>query len=460
MATSAASPVRDKPASASNPPWLMTHFWLLDLLKGVLLLSLFALALLSITAFRSILYTGLGAYLIADGALDLLSSLRAHHQAADRPTHFVSGMLSIALGILMIVLERRALLFILLYLGLRFSLAGWGNIARSVASISLRNQLSGHRVGEGERWLWLTGLGKVLSGLVMMLLASTLLTVYSLFLLIYLLVDGVIYVYEAWLKSRPAVAAGYAPWTQMASSAAEVPVTSPNLPAALRGVAFVRRTGANGLGHASFAFEWPAGYFIAGSVENPSGAPFAPPHETGAWTAYTLDVVSAMQRQVKPYDEYKIFFVDNAQPDAAIQTVAWVDQQGYSVARRNCADAAYDALRAYGVKGLVDTAQFSLPNSWYDHLPGLSYRITEHPIIPVRGDSKPHLPGAESEVDYIAIPFEPDSPVTAPAWRNEGGRGLYEIEARLEYINEQSLRLLKRVSSFVVQRLKGTAESA
>src|SRR5205807_9100785 len=87
-----------------------------------------------------------------------------------------------------------------------------------------------------------------------------------------------------------------------------------------RAVVFVRRLGANGLGHIGWAFEWNNGWFNTGSVENKTNKPYAKPEEMGFWTAHTLDPIATMHRQHSTYDEYKLFYIAQPLPKAACTT--------------------------------------------------------------------------------------------------------------------------------------------
>jgi hypothetical protein len=201
----------------------------------------------------------------------------------------------------------------------------------------------------------------------------------------------------------------------------------------LRAFAFVRHSGAMGMGHAGWAFEWPNGWFNCGSIENRSRAAFAPAGKADFWTANTQDPVATMVEIGPGYDEYKVFHVPNARPKDAWATVAWISRQPYFIQRRNCADATYDVLRAFGVDTIFDTSQKSMPNEWYAALPGPSYPIAEYPHIPLAPAHAAQL--ARAPVKQIVLEIPAAMPALAPAWRARGGRGFYEMGRRLDYIN-------------------------
>ncbi|HEX9067377.1 MAG TPA: hypothetical protein VF807_01315 [Ktedonobacterales bacterium] len=428
-------------------PWLETHYWAFDLVRALALIALVALGIASPARFLQLVFIGLGVFLIIDGVLDIASGIIVRQGNAGPQARVAMGFLAIAAGIGVIVAHSVVAVALVIFLGIRLIVHGLINVAQSIAWLTARQRLGWIQVGEGVRWLWLGGLARVAVGAVTIAAYLLFIPIYSISLTIYLAVDALLNLYAAWLKSRPSQAGGYVPLTRMAPADAEVPLSDPALPGALRAVAFVRRSGANGLGHVAFAFEWPAGYFSAGSVENPGGAPFAKPDEMGFWVTNTLDPVAAMEEKVAPiipYDEFKVFFVPHSSPDAAWSVLRWVSRQPYLVARRNCADAAYDALRAYGTPRLVDPAQKSVPNEWYDRLPGLSYRIREHPSLPTRpGANVPKAValrvGLAGSTPEMAASFG-SSAVTPPHWRASRSRALYELTAQLEYVNERGLR--------------------
>src|SRR5262249_358553 len=112
---------------------------------------------------------------------------------------------------------------------------------------------------------------------------------------------------------------------------------------------------------------------------------------------------------------------------------------------------AYDVLRAYGTARLTDTAQASVPNEWYDSLPGESYRISEHPVIPLRPGVTAHIPHAPHGVRQLLLAISPEADVAPPPWRTGEARGFYEIVAQLELMNEHALRLLGVVVTLVLR---------
>jgi hypothetical protein len=142
-------------------------------------------------------------------------------------------------------------------------------------------------------------------------------------------------------------------------------------------LAFLRSSGAQGLGHVGWAFRAENGAFNVGAVENPSGLPFALPGHTGFWTDWVADPVAAFRlaSSFGTYDHYKLIPVDVAHPREAWETVRWVEAQPYLLSGRNCSDSAYDVLQAYGVRDMAPPKQAWNPNMWFLGLPGQIFRI-------------------------------------------------------------------------------------
>ncbi len=118
----------------------------------------------------------------------------------------------------------------------------------------------------------------------------------------------------------------------------------------MRAGAFVRRSGAAGLGHVGWTFQYPDGSFCDGAVENPAGTPMSPPGQTGFWTQTVVDPDPPMK--LRAYDAFKLFEIPTGNPDQADKTVAWIGLQPYLVIFRNCMDDTYDVLRSYGIPDL------------------------------------------------------------------------------------------------------------
>lgn len=430
-------------------PWLERRIWALDAARGYVS-TLFGVFVLSATrgAVVAVFFLALGVYLMADGVVDLLLSWRAARGSGQERARWLTGLVSVTAGIGAIVAHESFVFFLIIAFGIRSIIQGGAEIWRSVSSLWRRQR---RPVGAGEPFLWLGGLGRVALGVAIIAVSPLIFVALLLYLGIYLIVDGLVAINDAALK-RGQRGVGYISPAPIAPHDAAVPLVDPERPGALRALAFVRRGGANGLGHAAWAFEWSNGWFNAGSVENPSGAPFAPVERMGMWTAHTLEPVATMMRQETPYDEFKVMFVEEPRFADAWRAVVWVSRMPYSVQRRNCADSAYDVLRTYGAEALRDTAQKSVPNDWYDAIPGPSYRIADHAAIPIR----PHrVAGSiERRVRDLPLAISPRALAQAPPWRASGGRAWYEIRMRLELVNEEALQ----AAGVALKRMKRLAQ--
>jgi hypothetical protein len=117
------------------------------------------------------------------------------------------------------------------------------------------------------------------------------------------------------------------------------------MPNVARAGAFVRRKGAEGLGHLGWSFQYPEG-------------------KTGFWSERIADPASPLP--LLSYDAFKMFEVPNSDAGRADSAVAWVAQQPYLAIFRNCLDATYDVLRSYGVQGLPLPTLEITPNRWFD----------------------------------------------------------------------------------------------
>jgi uncharacterized membrane protein HdeD (DUF308 family) len=430
------------PSSAVSQPitWLERNSWAMDAVRGYLS-TLYGVFILSASSGAVVvaLFMALGVYLMADGVLDLLLSVRTLRNGGQEQTRWLTGLVSLAAGIGALAIQESFLLLLIIAFGVRSIVQGGAEIWRSVSSLWRRQRRT---VSEGERFLWLDGLGRLTLGVVVIAISPLAFFALLLYFGVYLIVDGLAAIHVATLK-RGRRGAGYISLSPLAPPDAAVPLADPERPGALRALVFVRRGGANGLGHAAWAFEWPNGWFNAGSVENPSGAAFAPVDKMGMWTAHTFDPVATMMRQATPYDEFKVLFVDGPRFTDAWRAVVWVSRTPYSVQRRNCADATYDVLRVYGAETLPDTAQKSVPNEWYDAIPGLSYHIADHATVPIR----PHQRAGSIERRAFDLPLtiSPRAPAKAPAWRTSGGRAWYELRMRLEMVNEEALQAARAV---------------
>ncbi len=424
-------------SQAASAAWLAAHFWVVDAARAALSLLLGVIVLTELAPsprLTTVLFAGLGIYLIADGVLDIIAWLMTLRRRNPERARFFSGVVSGAVGAGALIAGQSMVLLILASFGLRLCLHGGQDVWRSISSHWRR--LAGD-AGQGERYLWLTGVWRISLGLALIALSPVLYLLAVLYVGAYLIVDGLLSLNSAAQRHGRI---GYAWRSEVAQASDEAPTLDPEQPAKRRAVVFVRRSGASGLGHVGWAFEWPNGWFNAGSVENARGVPFASPDKMGFWTEQTLTPVATMLAKDPPYDEYKVFFAETPHPAAAWKTTVWISRIPYAVRGRNCADCVYDVLRSFGLERLRDVAQKNIPNEWYDSLPGLSYRVAEHPAIPLRPDAT--IPADER---LRTIPLKPSAhaPAEAPTWRTGGGRARYELRQRFEYINEETLLILR-----------------
>jgi uncharacterized membrane protein HdeD (DUF308 family) len=406
--------------------WMLRSPWIFDVVRGVISL-LFGLALWFF--FDQALVIGvivLGVYLLADGIFDIAAWYQARQTGSRGWSRLLLGLLSVLFALATFVLGIFAFVFMVIYSGVRMIVHGALDLYHFVAQFTSAPDPE-HPT---KRFLWLTGLGLLLFGLLTILFSLFVPFIIALYIGLYFLFDGVTYLFTAAVKTgllpdRSARALLGQGETIHGDPTAEGP--------GLRAMAFVRHSGAMGMGHVGWAFEWPNGWFNCGSVENRSRSSYRPASQADFWTANTQDPVGTMVELGPSYDEYKVFRVPNPHPKDAWATVAWISHQPYFVQRRNCADAVYDVLRAFGADTLFDTSQKSMPNEWYASLPGLSYPIPEHPHIPL---ATAHIAQLErAPVKQIVLTIPERMPVVVPGWRARGGRGFYELGRRLDYMN-------------------------
>ena len=410
----------------------------IDLLRALLSLGFGAFIVIFHLTSIALLAWLFAAVLFIDGLGDIVLELRLR---LDR-SHLFIGLGDMALAIVTFV-DHQLTLGLLVLAGAAFALLqGVGGLWRS-----LRHPDASQR----GAILWTRAIGGVIAAVALLVLARYLVIIAFFLLGIYLIFDGGA---RLWRMFAPATLAH--PLTALT---AQMRNDSDVIPAeGLRAVVFLRRNGAMGLGHVGWAFEWPTGWFNAGSVENVSGKAFARPADMDFWTLHTLDPVSAMQRQLVPYDEYKIFTITAPLPLEAWEAVVWVSRTPYSVVRHNCADCVYDVLRTYGLAGMVDTAQLNAPKNWYDALPATSILIADDPNIAIRPQAlRKLLPGAPTD---ILLHIHPGEQGIAPVWRLEGGRVWYVIGQKAEIIAQNILTAGRAIRDAIIRRRAeaGTAD--
>ena len=388
-----------------------TRLWWMEVLRGIVAIS-FGLLFIHFDV-RFFIYA-IGIYLIIDGSLDTYNIAKGRRATKRRVLSYVGSALSILLGLICFIFHILALLFILFIIVIRM-------ISR-VFRVIFDARGSGSWYA-GLIWLYGALLGLYIVALIIfpsevltfkLLLLFIFISVYAIFDGLYLIGRGLL------LRFAPGI------FTRSHSQVLEnqpeyfdhIPLTT------RRAVVFVRRLGANGLGHIGWAFEWNNGWFNTGSVENKTNKPYAKPDEMGFWTAHTLDPIATMHRQHSTYDEYKIFYIAQPLPKAAWKTAIWESRQAYYALRHNCNDVAYDILRAFGAIELVEPAGQHVPNDWFDALPGSGYKIAEHPIIPLRLHKMSQRELATNEI-LLTIPAHIDG--TPPPWSQQGWRAMHEL---------------------------------
>ena len=388
-----------------------TRLWWMEVIRGVLTIT-FGLLFMFIDV-RFFIYI-LGIYLIIDGSIDMYKVATGKRDSKRKVLSSLGSISSIVLGVMSLVFHVFTIFFLLLIIAVRIIIS----IVRAI--IEARRSRSPY-----AGVIWLYGGLLVLLGLVLFLspvhrffftriVLRNLIIVYAFCDGFYLLARGLL------LRFAPAV------YTRLTFQAPEswLEVLDDLPPTTRRAIVFVRRKGATGLGHIAWAFEWYNGWFNAGSVENATNKPYARPEEMGFWAIHTLDPIATMQKRSSTYDEYKLFYVSQPRPKEAWKTVVWESRQPYFALRHNCNDVAYDILRAYGTTGLLDPAQEHVPNDWYDALPGRSYTIAEHPVIPLHLLKMSQRELAIREIE-LTIPTHVKG--TPPPWRMRGWRAWEEL---------------------------------
>ena len=386
------------------------RLWQTELLRGSVTLLFGVIFLLFHVHTLHLLLSLLGGYFFLDGITDLIGLLTRHGVYRRAWLDGLVGVGSVILGGITFIWPHITLFFLLRLLAIRLMLRGVS---------MLRQAWRGLGIYAGVTWL--SGFVLTLSGLLLLVLPQVTLNFLLIFIPVYAIVDGG-NLFVRGLLLRFAPAAYHRLTVRRIAYDADIPAYLPTT--TRRGVVFVRRGAAAGLGHIGWAFEWPTGWFNAGAVENLGGKRVASPDTMDFWTMHALDPVAAMQQQPAPYDEYKVFYIAHPQPKAAWKTVVWESRTPYSVVRHNCNDVAYDVLRAYGVGALLDPAAEVIPNDWYDTLPGTSFTIAEHPVIPLARPRPSTRPVATTALD-LAIPAHISG--TIPAWRTQGHRAWDEL---------------------------------
>jgi uncharacterized membrane protein HdeD (DUF308 family) len=393
--------------------------WVLDLARGLISIALGLGLLRWRSQTLAVVVWILALYLLMDGVFDIAWYLGGRRRKDIGLGHLTIGILSCFAAGLIVRSPAHALYLFLYYIAALAWLHGAMDLWELVTSFRQRER-SLLLLVHGVLWM-------LVSAALFLAPAIAFDLALSLFALFFL-VDGLGSLAGAAVKSGWFASRGPTPGS--------VPPDDNALTTPARAVVFIRRSGAQGLGHVGWAFEWRTGWFNAGSVENRSSAAFAAPEKMDFWTTHSLRPVATMQDQPPGYDEFKVFHVANPHPKEAWKTVVWISRQPYSVVRRNCSDSAFDVLRSYGVANLIDTAQENVPIRWYDALPARSYPIradTEIPIDPARVARLSRL-----SVREVSLNIPSHIKTVPPPWHARGGRAWYEVRQRVHRLTHRT----------------------
>jgi len=414
-----------------------TRLWWMEVTRGVIAIT-FGLLFIFIDV-RFFIYI-LGIYLIFDGTLDVYKVATGKRASKRKVLSPLGSASSIVLGLISLVYHVLTIFLLLIIIAVRIIIS---SVRAMIEAWRSRSPYAGV--------IWLYGGLLGLSGLILCLFPVQTLFFTRIFLrnfiIVYALCDGC-YLLVRGLLLRFAPAVYTRSTSQAPESLLEVPDDLP--PTTRRAMVFIRRMGATGLGHIAWAFEWYNGWFNAGSVENATNKPYARPEEMGFWAMHTLDPIATMQKRSSTYNEYKLFYVSQPRPKEAWRTVVWESRQPYVVLRHNCNDVAYDVLRAYGTTELLDPAQEHVPNDWYDALPGRSYTIAEHPVIPVQLHKMSQRELATREILLTIPPRIKGSP---PPWRVRGWRAWEELTLGWDKMLKDVRTLFISMGKHVTKRL-------
>jgi len=387
-----------------------TRLWWSEIVRGVLTLAFSILYLCLQNLVFALIYI-LGVYLLCDGVLDFYNALTGK-LTPQRRLYYLGALVSIIIGLISLLAPK-----VTLYLSGAF-------IATMITSNGIQ-AIGGMLQTQKLRSRWQLGYGILQTACGLTLFLPPLLSLTTRLLVVfvgiyafgeglYLLIQGL----RLW--RTPAV------FTTMIHRATRRQLDIPRrLPRSTRrALIFIRHSGAGGLGHISWAFEWRNGWFNVGGVENRHSYAIARPELADFWTAHTTDPIGTMQKFGQGYDEYKIFYVTQPRPKAAWRVVVWTSRIAYTLIRHNCVDATYDVLRMYGVAYLPDPATHYAPNDWYDSLAGPTFAIAINPTIPIhiRRQANGKLTTTET---LLSIPRHISG--TRPPWRENSVRGLAEI---------------------------------
>jgi hypothetical protein len=198
----------------------------------------------------------------------------------------------------------------------------------------------------------------------------------------------------------------------------------------MRAAVFVRRSGADGVGHVGWAFEGADGTFCTGSIENPGHTLISSPRDMGFWALRTLDPIAPMRG--RRYTDFKLITLDDPQPLVAWRVVAWVSRHSYDVFGHNCMNATYDVLRSYGVPRLPAPAHHWEPNHWFNHVDGRVYRIDDDAVQLATSGARNTPVGPElPDLNVLLAELPAVLPAVVPAWRIADTPDWHALQAEL-----------------------------
>lgn len=387
------------------------RFWWIELIRGMMTLALGVLYFSFHTIFYLLIYF-LGIYLLLDSCIDLFHIIKGKQTLRRHFSLYLGASASGSIGVLSLVDPQMIVVLVGLFFVLR-------TMVRGIQVFGEARRRQGRVVG----LYWLYGMVLLATGLICLLPMVFVFIPPFLFLFlgIYALGDGLYMLGRAW---HLALGAAQHTKQRLPASSLDIPESLP--PTTRRALIFLRRSGASGLGHVGWAFEWDNGWWNVGSVENYGNHAFTPAGQADFWAAHTTNPVEIMLTREKAYDEYKMFFVTKPQPKEAWKVVVWASRQPYWVVHRNCVDTTYDILRTYGLPNLPDPVTEYAPNDWYDSLGSRSYPASVYPMLPLHLRKHATRPLDTREISLV-IPKT--LPGAMPFWRTGGSglRGLIEI---------------------------------
>jgi hypothetical protein len=194
-----------------------------------------------------------------------------------------------------------------------------------------------------------------------------------------------------------------------------------------KAVVFLRRSGADGIGHVGWAFDNGDGTFTAGSIENPHHSLHTNPHAMGFWIVRAHDPIIPMRE--RRYNEFKVIDLGQGDLNAAIRVVKWVSRQPYEIIGHNCMNATYDVLRAYGVDRLPVPAHHWEPNHWFDRVQGRHYKIDVDDVQLESNMGAATSGPVQTDVESLFSDSSSTIEPLQPAWRTANTPAWREFEA-------------------------------